>query len=146
MAAAFNVVSGLSDHTLGTATSVAAVALGASIIEKHFTISRSEGGPDAAFSLEPNEFKALCQDSFYSWQSIGQVSYDRANAELKSNTFRRSLYIIDDVKAGGLLTTKNVKSIRPGFGLPPSNLEKILGRRANCDIERGTALAWHLVD
>jgi N-acetylneuraminate synthase len=131
---------------LGTATSVAAVALGASIVEKHFTIARDDGGPDADFSLEPSEFTQLCKDSFYAWQSIGRVNYVRTASETKNLLFRRSLYAVKDIKQGEVITKENVRSIRPGFGLPPSSLPKLLGRRVTCDVERGIAFDWKFVE
>lgn len=142
---AFDVVTGLSDHTHGTATSVAAVALGACIIEKHFTFARSDGGPDAAFSLEPIEFTQLCRDCKDAWTSLGKVSYLRQDAEKNNLVFRRSIYVIKDIKAGEVLTRENIKVIRPGYGLAPKELNKILGRSVNCDIRRGTALTEKLI-
>jgi pseudaminic acid synthase len=142
LAAAFGVVSGLSDHTPGTAAAVVAVALGASIIEKHFTLSRAEGGPDAAFSLEPDEFKRLMQDCKSAWTALGKVNYSRTRAEKDSVVFRRSLYVVEDIRAGEILTSSNIRSIRPGFGLAPKHLPKVLGRRAARDLTRGQALTW----
>jgi pseudaminic acid synthase len=137
----FDLVTGLSDHTHGTATSVAAVALGASVIEKHFTLRRSDGGPDAAFSLEPDEFKRLCADCSDAWTSIGKVSYERQPAENSNLVFRRSIYAIKDIVAGELFTRENIKVIRPGFGLPPSEMRNILGTTAKRNISIGTALS-----
>ena len=142
---AFGVVPGLSDHTLGTATSVAAVALGARVIEKHFTRARADGGPDAGFSLEPDEFKRLCADCHDAWVSLGEVSYNTKPAEEGNKAFRRSLYAIADIAAGETLTRANVRSIRPGYGLPPRYLENVLGARAGRAIARGTALDWSLI-
>lgn len=145
LADAFGVVSGLSDHTLGTATSVAAVALGGAVIEKHFTLARVEGGPDAAFSLEPGEFKRLCEDCHNAWLSLGQVSYRTKPAEEANIVFRRSLYAVADIAAGEVLTSANVRSIRPGYGLAPKYLLDVLGCRARGRIERGTALSWDML-
>ncbi len=145
LATAFNVVSGLSDHTLGTATSVAAIALGGAVIEKHFTLSRADGGPDAAFSLEPDEFKRLCKDSRDAWLSLGSISYEVKKAERQNLGFRRSLYAVQDILAGEKFTPLNTRSIRPGYGLPPSAMGDILGRRASKDVVRGTALSWDAV-
>jgi pseudaminic acid synthase len=138
----FGVVSGLSDHTPGTACAVAAVALGANVIEKHFTLRRADGGPDAAFSLEPDEFRRLVEDCRNAWLSIGSVDYSRSDEELGNRTFRRSLYVVTDVAAGEQLTVQNVRSIRPGFGLAPKHLPEVLGRRAARMLKRGEPLAW----
>ncbi|HEY8995233.1 MAG TPA: pseudaminic acid synthase [Lacunisphaera sp.] len=145
LAEAFGVPSGLSDHTLGTAVPVAAVALGACIIEKHFTLSRTEPGPDSAFSLEPAEFKAMVDAIRTTEQALGAVSYHMSTKEEASRVFRRSLFIVQDVKAGELLTETNVRSIRPGYGLPPKHWDNVVGRRAACDIARGTPLDWKLI-
>ena len=144
LADAFDVVGGLSDHTHGTATSVAAVALGANVIEKHFTLSRSDGGPDADFSLEPEEFTKLCDDCASAWISLGRINYQRQDAEKNNMVFRRSIYIIRDIKKGEILTRDNIKVIRPGYGLPPVNLKTCLGKTATKDIPRGSALTLDL--
>ena len=140
MAQAFDVVTGLSDHTHGTAVSVAAVALGAAVIEKHFTLARSDGGPDAAFSLEPSEFEGLADDCRNAWQALGQVRYDLQGSERASAVFRRSLYVVEDIPKGGTITRQNVRSIRPGYGLSPSQLSTVLDRRATCSLFRGYPL------
>ena len=145
MAARFGCPIGLSDHTPGTAASVAAVAMGACVIEKHFTLARADGGPDAAFSLEPTEFKALVDDTKAAWAALGQVNYDLLGSERGSLLFRRSLYVTADVKAGDILTRANVRSIRPGNGLPPAHFEEVLGRVAARDLTRGEPLAWDMV-
>jgi N-acetylneuraminate synthase len=145
MAAAFGVPVGLSDHTLGIAVPVAAVALGACIIEKHLTISRSDPGPDSAFSLEPHEFKQMVEAVRVAEKAGGQISYGGSASEAAERVFRRSLFVVEDVKAGELFTEKNVRSIRPGQGLPPKLLPIILGRRARIDISRGTPLRWDLI-
>ena len=145
MAARFDCPVGLSDHTHGTAASVAAVALGASVIEKHFTLARSDGGPDAAFSLEPVEFKALVGDCKDAWTALGGAHYDLLGSERGSIQFRRSLYVAADVKAGEPLTRGNLRSIRPGAGLPPGELDAVLGRTAARDLVRGEPLAWDMV-
>jgi len=136
---------GLSDHTPGTAASVAAVAMGACVIEKHFTLARADGGPDAAFSLEPAEFKALVDDTKAAWAALGQAHYDVLGSERGSLLFRRSLYVTADVKAGEPLTRANVRSIRPGNGLPPAHFDQVLGRTAKRDLERGEPLAWDML-
>jgi N-acetylneuraminate synthase len=145
MAGRFGCPVGLSDHTHGTAASVAAVALGASVIEKHFTLARSDGGPDAAFSLEPDEFKALVADTKAAWAALGRAHYDLLGSERGNAQFRRSLYVAADVKAGEPLTRANVRSIRPGNGLPPAELETVLTRRAARDLKRGEPLAWDML-
>jgi pseudaminic acid synthase len=145
LAQAFGVPAGLSDHTLGIAAPVTAVALGASIIEKHFTLSRAEPGPDSAFSLEPAEFREMVTAIRTAERALGTVSYGATAAEAPSLLFRRSLFVVQDVCAGEELNAANVRSIRPGHGLAPRHLPLLLGRHAACDIERGTPLAWPLV-
>jgi pseudaminic acid synthase len=145
LAETFGVVAGLSDHTLGGAVACAAVALGASIVEKHFTLARADQGPDSAFSMEPDEFERMVRDIRHVEQALGTVSYERTPEEKKSLAFRRSLFVVESMKAGDVFTTKNVRSIRPSAGLPPSDLGRVLGRRATTDIERGQPLAWELV-
>lgn len=136
----FNVLTGLSDHTIDNATAVASVALGACLIEKHVTLDRNGGGPDDSFSLEPNELTALCKDTHTAWQALGKVNYERTEAERGNVKFRRSLYVVEDIKAGEEINENNVKSIRPGFGLSPKNFEKVLGKKVLRDISRGTPL------
>jgi N-acetylneuraminate synthase len=145
MIARFGCAVGLSDHTPGTAAAVAAVALGACAVEKHFTLARADGGPDAAFSLEPDEFTALVYDSKAAWRTLGKVNYDLLGSERGSILFRRSLYVTADVKAGETLSKANVRSVRPGNGLPPGELEKVLGRKASRDLTRGEPLDWGMV-
>jgi N-acetylneuraminate synthase len=139
-------VIGLSDHTLGTAVAVSAVVLGAAIVEKHVTLRRADGGPDAAFSLEPEELAALCRDCRTAWSALGRVSYDRAASERGNAIFRRSLYAVADIAAGERFTEANVRSIRPGFGMPPKHLPAILGKQAARAIARGTPLAADLIE
>ncbi len=145
MAAAFQVPAGLSDHTLGLAIPVAAVALGACCIEKHFTLRRADGGPDAAFSLEPEEFAAMVAAVRRAEAAVGTVHYDVSETEAASRAFRRSLFVVEDVKAGEVFTTANVRSIRPGHGLHTRHLPQVLGRRARRDIARGEPMAWELL-
>ena len=145
MAARFGCPVGLSDHTPGTAASVAAVSVGACAVEKHFTLARADGGPDAAFSLEPVEFKALVDDCKNAWASLGAVNYDLLGSERGSLLFRRSLYVTADVKAGEPLTRANIRSVRPGNGLPPADLEKVLTGKASRDLTRGEPLDWSMV-
>jgi N-acetylneuraminate synthase len=142
LAEAFSVPVGLSDHTLGIAVAVAAVALGACIVEKHFTLSRATPGPDSAFSLEPHEFKAMVDAIRVAEKAVGKVRYGVSEQEAKSRVFRRSLFVVKDMKAGEVFTEENVRSIRPGHGLAPRFLPEVLGRRASQDITRGTPLTW----
>jgi N-acetylneuraminate synthase len=142
LAAAFGVVAGLSDHTPGTAVASASIAVGGCIVEKHFTLSRSDGGPDAAFSLEPSEFKQLVSECRDTWLALGRVKYDLEGSEQGSVVFRRSIFVVADVAAGEELTEQNIRSIRPGNGLAPKHLEAIRGRRAARDLHRGHPLAW----
>ena len=141
----FNVLAGLSDHTMGTVVATTSVALGACVIEKHFTLSRDDKGPDSEFSLEPDELKQLCQDTKTAWQSLGKAGYERKSAEEENVKFRRSVYVIKDIKKGEKLTVENTKRIRPGFGLAPKYYEQILGRTAKFDIRRGAPLSFNLV-
>jgi len=141
----FNLVAGLSDHTMGTAVSVASIALGACVIEKHVTLSRADEGPDSDFSLEPNELTTLCEDSKTAWLALGSAGYDKKPIEVESAKFRRSIYIVNDIKAGEKLTVKNTRRIRPGFGLEPKHMVAVLGKTAKADIKRGTALKWDLI-
>jgi N-acetylneuraminate synthase len=145
LADAFGLVTGLSDHTPGVGAPVAAVALGAAIIEKHFTLDRADGGPDAAFSLEPAEFRMLCDSVKSGWKALGRVRYEKTATETGNAQFRRSLYIVADMAAGDVLTAENLRSIRPGFGLPPKYIDVLLGKRINCDIARGTPMSWDLI-
>jgi N-acetylneuraminate synthase len=145
LAEAFGVPAGLSDHTLGTAVPVAAVALGACIIEKHLTLTRSMPGPDSAFSLEPAEFKAMVDAVRMAEQALGSVHYGISLNESSSRAFRRSLFVVRDLKAGDRITSEHVRSIRPGHGLAPKYLKEILGRRVAKDVERGTPLSWDLI-
>jgi pseudaminic acid synthase len=140
---AFGVVSGLSDHTSGSAVSVASIALGGSVVEKHFTLRRGDGGPDAAFSLEPEEFRLLVDDCKRAWNALGRVTYSLAGCEQGSVQFRRSLYVVRDIAPGEPLTSENVRSIRPGYGLAPKHLPKLLGRRAARQLRRGEPLDWN---
>ncbi|HYF22986.1 MAG TPA: pseudaminic acid synthase [Caulobacteraceae bacterium] len=146
LAESFGCVGGLSDHTLGTAAAVASVALGGSVVEKHFTLARADGGPDAEFSLEPHEFSALVRDCKDAWRALGRVHYDLKGSERGSLSFRRSLYVVRDVRAGAPIGPADVRSIRPGHGLPPKHLEAVLGRVARRDLARGEALAWEMLE
>lgn len=145
LADAFDVTVGLSDHTHGVAVPVAAVALGASVVEKHFTLSRAEGGVDADFSLEPAEFALMVQSCKAAWAAAGKIDYALKPSEQGAIYGRRSLYVVEDVAAGEILTERNVRSIRPGFGLPPKHLPEVLGRAAVRDLRRGEPLAWTML-
>ncbi|MBY4893446.1 pseudaminic acid synthase [Rhodobacteraceae bacterium N5(2021)] len=145
LAEMFGAVPGLSDHTMGSATSVAAIALGGAVIEKHFTMARADGGPDADFSLEPDEFTRLVDDCHNAWLSLGQVGYNTKSAEEGNVVFRRSLYAVRDITAGEAFTPDNVRVIRPGYGLPPRHYDRVIGAEATQAIERGTALSWSMV-
>jgi len=140
MAKRFGCVTGLSDHTLDNSTAIASVALGAFIIEKHFTLDRSGGGPDDSFSLEPLELSALCRDTQTAWEALGGIDYGRKSSESGNVQFRRSLYFVKDISAGEIITSDHVRSIRPGYGLKPKHLKDIISLEATADIEFGTAL------
>lgn len=142
----FNVLSGLSDHTVDNATAVASVVLGACLIEKHVTMDRNGGGADDSFSLEPKELAQLCKDSKTAWQALGHVNYERTEAEQGNVKFRRSLYVVKDIKKGEKFTSGNVRSIRPGFGLAPKYYEDVLEKTANVDITSGTALTFGVMN
>uniref|UniRef100_UPI0026F2E4AD N-acetylneuraminate synthase family protein n=1 Tax=Selenomonas ruminantium TaxID=971 RepID=UPI0026F2E4AD len=137
---------GLSDHTLGIGAAVASMALGATVIEKHFTLSRADGGVDSAFSLEPEEMKLLVRECNTAYQALGEVRYNTQAQEKKSLQFRRSLYIVEDMKKGDILTKKNLRSIRPGMGLAPKYYDILLGKTVRSDLKRGTAMQWEWVE
>lgn len=137
---------GLSDHTMGIGVAVASVALGASVIEKHFTLSRADGGVDSTFSMEPDEMRSLVIESERAWQALGKVSYGPTEVESKSLVFRRSLYIVQDMKAGEKLTKENVRAIRPGYGMPPKYFPVLLGRSVRKSLKKGTPLSWDLLN
>jgi sialic acid synthase SpsE len=136
---------GLSDHTMGVGAAVASVALGASVIEKHFTLSRAEGGVDAAFSLEPAEFAALVTETDRAWRALGTVSYGPSAAEASSLLFRRSLYFVEDLTQGEAVAASSIRAIRPGKGLAPKFADLVIGRRAKRDIRRGTPVSWDVL-
>lgn len=136
---------GLSDHTMGVGVSVAAVAQGATVIEKHFTLNRDDGGVDSTFSLEPEEMKQLVIETERAWQSLGKIAYGPTEAEKPSMKFRRSLYIAEDMKAGDVLTPKNLRSVRPAMGLPPKYFEMMIGKKVNCDVSMGTPLSFEII-
>lgn len=142
----YNVLSGLSDHTIDNATAVAAVALGACVIEKHVTMDRDGGGADDSFSLEPKELAQLCKDCKTAWQSLGKVNYEQTATEKVNTKFRRSLYVVEDIMAGERFSPDNIRSIRPGFGLAPKYYDNILTHKAKQNISRGTPLSWDLIE
>lgn len=136
---------GIFVHTMGLGASIAAVAHGATVIEKHFTLSRADGGVDSAFSLEPDEMKQLVIETERAWQSLGSVTYGPSEAEKPSLKFRRSLYITEDMKAGDVLTPDNLRIVRPGMGLPPKYYEVLLGKKIKFSVKKGIPLTWDLV-
>ena len=136
----FNTEVGLSDHTMGIGAAVAAIALGASVVEKHFTLARADGGVDSAFSLEPAELASLVTETERAWQALGQLRYGPTEAEQKSLVFRRSIYVAEDIAEGELFTTKNLKVVRPGDGAPPKWLDLVLNRRSACALSKGHPL------
>jgi pseudaminic acid synthase len=142
----FDLVTGLSDHTIDNTTAVASVALGCSLIEKHFTLDRSGGGPDDSFSLQPDELAALCKDARTAWSALGAVDYGLKSSERSNLKWRRSLYVTRDVVAGESVAPDNVRSVRPGFGLPPKYLDAVIGVPFKVDVRAGTALSWEHVD
>ncbi|GGM31914.1 N-acetylneuraminic acid synthase [Paraliobacillus quinghaiensis] len=142
----FNVEVGLSDHTLGVTVPIVSVALGAKVIEKHFILDKNIGGPDASFSLDKQEFKMLVDTIRDAEKSIGCVDYEITDKKLKSREFSRSLFVVKDVKKGDIITTENVKSIRPGFGLKPKHLKSVLGKKVGQDIAKGTPLSWSFIE
>ena len=146
MASRFGVMTGLSDHTLDNTAAIASVALGVVAIEKHVTLDRNGGGPDDSFSLEPAELAQLVQGTRTAWEAVGQIDYGLKSSEQGNAQFRRSLYVVDDIPAGGTLTAQNVKSIRPGYGLAPKFYDDVLGRTAKVDLKRGTALSFDIIE
>ncbi|MEE4299820.1 MAG: pseudaminic acid synthase [Pseudomonadales bacterium] len=146
MAERFDCVVGLSDHTLDNATAIASVALGAALIEKHFTLDRSGGGPDDSFSLEPPELAALCRDAHTAWESLGVVDYGRKSSEAGNVKFRRSLYFVRDLEPGAVVTSDAVRSVRPGYGAPPRMLDSVVGRRVREAVRRNTPVRMELLD
>ncbi|MBP3889374.1 MAG: pseudaminic acid synthase [Cellulosilyticum sp.] len=145
MSETFDCITGLSDHTMGTAVAVASVALGAKVVEKHLILNRAEGGPDAAFSMEPHEFKKMVEEIRIVEKALGKVTYELTDKQKKSREHSRSLFIVKDVKAGEVLTADNVRSIRPGYGLHTMYYEEILGREVRMDLKKGTPLSWDVI-
>jgi N-acetylneuraminate synthase len=146
LARRFSSIPGLSDHTIGTNASVAAVALGACVIEKHFTLSRSNKGPDSEFSIEPAELERLCQETHDAWLALGKVGYQRQSAEEGSKVFRRSVYFVRDLPAGAIVNAGDIRRIRPGMGLPPKYFDALIGKRLKVGVVRGTATSWSQFD
>lgn len=146
MAERFKTLVGLSDHTIEISVPIAAVALGAQIVEKHFILDRSLGGPDAPFSLEPNEFKAMVSAIRKVEKALGEVNYELNERAMRSREFSRSLFVVKDIEAGETITTENIRSIRPGFGLPPKHFGDVVGRKAKQRVARGTPLAWEYIE
>lgn len=146
LAERFGSLPGLSDHTLGTTVSVAAVALGACVIEKHFTISRDDKGPDSEFSIEPEELQRLCKDSLDAWSAIGKRGFERQKAEEGNKQFRRSVYFINDLKAGDVIKSSDIRRIRPGIGLAPKHFDALIGRTLKTDVSFGTPASWELIN
>jgi pseudaminic acid synthase len=142
----FDVLSGLSDHTLGTTASVAAVALGACVIEKHFTLSRADKGPDSEFSIEPGELHRLSREAYEAWQALGQVGYGRQPGEVGNKVFRRSIYFVRDLPAGSVIGHADIRRIRPGLGLEPKYYDVLIGKRLKIAVQRGMATRWDLFD
>jgi N-acetylneuraminate synthase len=142
----FDVVTGLSDHTLDNTTAITSVALGASIIEKHVTLDRNGGGPDDSFSLEPDELKALCHGAKTAWSALGKVDYGQKSSEQGNVKFRRSLYFVKEIKKGEIITNEHIRSIRPGYGLAPKYLDELIGKTVSKDIERGTPVSYNVVN
>ncbi|MFG6531417.1 MULTISPECIES: pseudaminic acid synthase [unclassified Sulfitobacter] len=138
----FGVPVGLSDHTLNNVSAIASVALGATMIEKHFTLDRNGGGPDDSFSLEPEDLRQLCRDARITWEAVGTVDYGLKSSERSNTVFRRSLYIVEDIPRGTMITKDNIRSIRPGYGLAPKHYDTVLGQRATHDLRRGAPLTW----
>lgn len=142
----FGLVTGLSDHTLDNTTAIASIAMGASIVEKHFTLDRNGGGPDDSFSLEPLDLAALCRGVNTAWKALGKVDYGRKSSEQNNLKFRRSLYFVEDIGIGERISLSNIRSIRPGYGLPPKYFDSLIGKTVNSDIKNGTPVTWDLIN
>jgi N-acetylneuraminate synthase len=142
----YGLVTGLSDHTLENATAIASVALGACVIEKHFTLNRKGGGPDDSFSLEPRDLNALCREVKTAWSALGSINYLQKASEKVNLKFRRSLYCIKDIEKGEKFTEKNIKSIRPGYGVPSKYIDQFLGVESAADVKAGNALKFNMIE
>jgi len=145
LAERFSSIPGLSDHTLGTTAPIAAVALGACVIEKHFTLDRQEKGPDSEFSIEPQELKQLCKDTYDAWSALGNYGFKRQKAEESNKVFRRSVYFVNDLKAGEMINESDIRRIRPGMGLHPKYFDDLVGKKVKQDVSRGTPTSWELI-
>ncbi len=146
LGARFGTLAGLSDHTLGTVASVAAVALGASVIEKHFTLDRQDKGPDSEFSIQPEELAQLTRDAQAAWSALGRAGFERQKAEEPNRNFRRSVYFVEDMAAGDTISMQHIRRIRPGFGLPPKHYDTLLGKKVRRSVQRGTPVTWDVVE
>mgnify|MGYP002713073184 FL=1 len=146
LAERYGVIAGLSDHTLGTTVAVASIALGACVIEKHITLSRQDKGPDSEFSLEPDELQLLCRSAKDAWLALGEAGYALKTAEQANLQYRRSIYVVRDMQAGEIISTENVRRIRPGYGLAPRYFDEVMGRRVRQAVSRGTPLSWDLLE
>ena len=146
MATHFNLQVGLSDHTITNTAAVTSIALGATVIEKHFILNRNEKGPDSGFSIEPEELKSLCVETNEAWQALGKPGYERKPAEEVNIKFRRSVYFVKNIEVGETITSQHIRRIRPGFGLPPKFFDRLIGKTVKQNIERGTATSWDLID
>ncbi|MBT2786008.1 pseudaminic acid synthase [Halomonas sp. ISL-106] len=142
----FGLVTGLSDHTLDNTTAIASIVMGASLIEKHFTLDRNGGGPDDSFSLEPADLAALCRDSKTAWKAIGEVDYGRKSSEHGNVKFRRSLYFVNDLKAGAIISDADIRSVRPGYGIEPKYMEELIGKKLKTDIFKNTPVCWESLE
>lgn len=142
----FNIIPGLSDHTLGTQAAIASVALGACFIEKHFTLDRSEIGPDSSFSIEPTELEVLCDDSLAVWKALGKPGYERKQSEESNALFRRSLYFVSDLFQGDTIKPSDIRSVRPGFGLPPKHMDSLIGKKVKKNVCWGEAVKWDVIE
>lgn len=142
----FGLVTGLSDHTLDNTTAIASVVMGASLIEKHFTLNRNGGGPDDSFSLEPADLAALCRDSKTAWKAIGEIDYGRKSSELGNVKFRRSLYFVNDLKAGAIISDADIRSVRPGYGIEPKYMDELIGKKLKTDIFKNTPVCWESLE
>ena len=142
----FDSIIGLSDHSMDNVVAIASIALGACVIEKHFTLNRNDPGPDSQFSFEPQEFKTLCKDIENTWKALKYSGFNRQDSENNSRIFRRSIYFVKDIKAGSIITSSDIKRIRPNKGLPPKYFNQIIGKKLKKDVLRGTATSWNLID
>ena len=146
MRSRYGLMVGLSDHTVDNTTAIASVALGATVIEKHITLNRNGGGPDDSFSLEPSDLKELCHKSLTAWESLGTANYQRSQTEIENKKFRRSIYFMHDKKAGQIIEENDVRIIRPGYGIEPKYLEKIIGKKIRQDVDKYSPVSWESIE